>query len=224
MLLTSLFQTSRSQSPKPISTDWLSLPKQLHGSRGRLSAAIRLRLLLVAALSLTGFLAGSCGWRPSASAPTEPRPLETATVEFVIDGDTVDLIIDGQEERVRLIGIDTPETVARDTPIQCFGAEASSALAGLLPVGSAVRIERDDEPRDRFGRLLLYVYRAEDDLFINRWMVENGFANAVSYRPNTTFEVEFAKFEAEAQAAGRGLWATCDGPDQPLDEVPQPAD
>ncbi len=134
------------------------------------------------------------------------------------------MIIDGQEERVRLIGIDTPETVARDTPIQCFGAEASAALEGLLPVGSTVRIERDDEPRDRFGRLLLYLYRADDGLFVNRWMVENGFASAVSYRPNTTFETEFASVEAEAQAAGRGLWATCDGPDQPLDQAPGDAD
>ena len=138
----------------------------------------------------------------------------------MIDGDTIDLIIDGQEERVRLIGIDTPETVSRDTPVQCFGAEASAALEGLLPVGTVVRIERDDEPRDRFGRLLLYVYREDDGLFVNRWMVENGFASAVSYRPNTTFEAEFATLESGARDAQRGLWATCDGPDQPLDEVP----
>lgn len=150
--------------------------------------------------------------------------METATVEYVIDGDTVDLIIDGQEVRVRLIGIDTPETKARDTPVQCFGEEASEALRGLLPIGSSVRIERDDEPRDRFGRLLLYLYRTDDDLFINRWMVENGFASAVSYRPNISFEAEFAVLEAEAQSAGRGLWSSCDGPDQPLGDLTDTTD
>lgn len=183
--------------------DWLSLPRHP----------------LFVTIGLCLVLAGSCGWRPSSSSTATSSPAETATVEFVIDGDTVDLIIDGQEERVRLIGIDTPETKARDTPIQCFGEEASAALRGLLPIGSTVRIERDDEPRDRFGRLLLYLYRVDDDLFINRWMVENGFANAVSYRPNITFEAEFRAVEAEAQSAGRGLWASCDGPDQPLDDL-----
>lgn len=149
-----------------------------------------------------------------ASAPSDPG---SATVEFVIDGDTVDLIIDGQEERVRLIGIDTPESVSRDVPVQCFGAEASDALTGLLPPGTDVRIERDAEARDRFGRLLLYLYRADDDLFVNRWMLEQGFADTLFFEPNTSFEGPFTRVRNDARADGRGLWSACDGPDQPLE-------
>ncbi len=141
---------------------------------------------------------------------------EVGEVEWVIDGDTIDLIIDGQQERVRLIGIDTPESVSRDTPVQCFGVEASTALKGLLPVGSSVRLVRDQESRDRFGRLLLYVYRTDDDLFVNEWMVANGFADTLFFEPNTTFQSQFIDLRNEARAAPVGLWANCDGPDQPI--------
>ena len=142
---------------------------------------------------------------------------EVATVEFVVDGDTVDVIIDGVEERVRLIGIDAPESVSRNDPVQCFGPEASDALKGLLPPGTEVSISRDLEARDRFGRLLLYLRRTEDDLFINRYLIETGFADALFFEPNTSFEADFTRARNEARADGLGLWGTCDGPDQPLD-------
>jgi micrococcal nuclease len=142
---------------------------------------------------------------------------ETAAVEWVIDGDTLDLIIDGRQERVRLIGVDTPETVSRETPVQCFGEEASAALKGLLPVNSAVRIERDIEARDRFGRLLLYVYRAEDDLFINEWLVANGYGDTLFFEPNTAFRSSFTEKRNMARSVPLGLWASCEGPDQPLE-------
>ena len=151
-----------------------------------------------------------------ADAPTA-TPAGTATVEWVIDGDTVDLIVAGEQERVRLIGVDTPESVSRDTPIQCFGAEASMALKGLLPVGSEVRIERDVEPRDRFGRLLLYIYRVEDNLFVNEWLVGNGFADTLFFEPNTSYRSSFTELRNAARSAPLGLWAVCDGPDQPVD-------
>lgn len=139
-----------------------------------------------------------------------------AIVEYVIDGDTVELLLGNQPERVRLIGIDTPETVSRSTPVQCFGSEASAALLGLLPPGTQVRIARDEEARDRYGRLLLYVYRVSDDLFVNEWLVAEGFADAVSYPPNDTFAKSFASLRDQAQHDRRGLWGACDGPDQPL--------
>ncbi len=140
-----------------------------------------------------------------------------AEVVFVIDGDTIELDIDGQNERVRLIGIDTPETVSQSVPVQCYGAEASNALKGLLPAGSLVRIERGEEARDRYGRLLLYVYRHDDDLFVNQWLIEGGFADAVSYAPNDDYARHFDNVRSEAEAARRGLWGVCDGPDQPLE-------
>ncbi len=140
-----------------------------------------------------------------------------AEVVFVIDGDTIELNIDDQIERVRLIGIDTPETVSQSVPVQCYGAEASAALKGLLPAGSLVRIERGEEARDRYGRLLLYIYRHDDDLFVNQWMIEGGFAEAVSYAPNDDYARHFDSLRSEARSAGRGLWGECDGPDQPLE-------
>ena len=73
----------------------------------------------------------------------------------------------GRDERVRLIGIDTPETVDPRKPVQCFGKEASDHTKALLPAGTAVRLERDAEARDRYDRLLAYVYRASDGLFVN---------------------------------------------------------
>ncbi len=154
-------------------------------------------------------------------APLESRSssefAETATVEWVIDGDTVDIIIDGKQERVRLIGVDTPESVSRDTPVQCFGEEASQALKGLLPVGSLVRIRRDIEARDRFGRLLLYVYRADDNLFVNEWLVANGYADTLFFEPNTAFRSSFTEHRNAARSVPLGLWESCEGPDQPLE-------
>lgn len=144
-------------------------------------------------------------------------PAGTGIVERVIDGDTVELRIGGSVESVRLIGLDTPESVARNVPDQCFGAEAAEALRQLLPPGTEVDLRRDVEGRDHYGRLLLYVHRALDGLFINHWLLDNGYADSVSYEPNTSYEADFQRTARSAQAAGLGLWSACDGPDQPLD-------
>ncbi len=166
---------------------------------------------------VTSMIVTACGALGlGSSAPPSTEPAGTATVEFVIDGDTVDLLIDGREERVRLIGIDAPESVSRNDPVQCFGPEASDALTGLLPPGTVVTVSRDVEARDRFGRLLLYIHRAEDDLFINRYLIEAGFADALFFDPNTSFEVDFTRVRNDARANGVGLWGSCDGPDEPL--------
>lgn len=143
--------------------------------------------------------------------------LDVATVVVVIDGDTIELDIGGTTERVRLIGIDTPETVSPSVPDQCYGAEASAALTELLPPGTEVTIERDREARDRYGRLLLYVTRRSDDLAVNLWLVSNGFADVVIYPPNDSLEGPLLVALADAQAQPIGLWAHCDGPDQPLE-------
>ena len=152
-----------------------------------------------------------------ACTPDAPKvPDERAIVVAVIDGDTVALDFDGQEERARLIGIDTPESVSRSVPDQCYGAEASAATKGLLPVGTEVLVARDIEARDRYGRLLVYIYRADDNLFINRWLLENGFADALFFEPNPSLRDDFTAVASAAEAAGVGLWGSCEGPDQPL--------
>lgn len=150
------------------------------------------------------------------AAPAAPRAPDEAVVVEVVDGDTLTVRFGGGDERLRLIGIDTPESVATDRPDECFGREASERLAHLLPVGTTVRVERDVEPRDRYDRLLGYVYRTGDGLFVNHDLVTHGFAEAKAYPPNTTHEPRFEAAESRARAHNAGLWSTCGSPDVPL--------
>ncbi|HMG43175.1 MAG TPA: thermonuclease family protein [Acidimicrobiales bacterium] len=140
----------------------------------------------------------------------------SGSVVEVIDGDTLVVRLGGSDEHLRLIGIDTPESVATDRPNECYGKEASARLAALVPPGTEVRVERDVEPRDRYDRLLGYLYRAGDGLFVNQDLVAAGFAEAKAYRPNTTFEPQFEAAEAQARNARSGLWSACGSPDVPL--------
>lgn len=132
-----------------------------------------------------------------------------ATVTHVVDGDTIDVKIGGRNERVRLIGIDTPETKKPNTPIECYGPEASAFTASLLPIGAKVRIERDVVGRDDYGRLLGYVHRVPDGLFVNVELVEEGFAKPLSIPPNTTYAPTFAEAATVAERGDTGLWAAC---------------
>ena len=169
-------------------------------------------------------LLAGVGCLPIGSAePADPiaeqAPLDspdTAVVDRVVDGDTLVVTFAHGSERVRLVGIDAPESVAPNQPVHCYGAEASHALADLLPEGTVIRVERDVEARDRYDRLLLYVYRADDGLFVNEWLVAEGFAESRSYEPNTTHQRAFDRSRDEARANGIGLWGRCDGPEQPL--------
>ncbi len=138
----------------------------------------------------------------------------------VVDGDTVIVAVAGATGPVRLIGIDTPETVAPHRPVECYGPEASARLKHLLPPGSPVRLWRDVEPRDRFGRLLAYVQRAGDGLFVNLDQVRAGAAIAKAFPPNTWYRAAFEDAQSRARAAGRGLWGTCGGADVPLAPAP----
>ena len=134
-----------------------------------------------------------------------------ATVADVVDGDTIDVLFGGREERIRLIGIDTPETKKPNTPVECYGPEASAYTTALLPVGTMVRIERDVVGRDDYGRLLGYVHRLDDGLFVNLDIIERGYANPLSIPPNTAFAGAFAKAAGDAERSDVGLWAACAG-------------
>jgi len=150
----------------------------------------------------------------TSTTTTAPAPGEleaNAIVVDVIDGDTVDVIITGREERVRLIGIDTPETKKPNSPIECFGPEATAFTEALLPIGTPVYIERDVVNRDDFGRLLGYVYRADDGIFVNYEIMRQGFAQPLSIPPNDTFAELFADAARAAEADDAGLWAACSG-------------
>ncbi len=155
--------------------------------------------------SMSKFVFMICVLALSACADhTEPG---TATVRKVIDGDTIELRIGTSNETVRLLGIDTPETVHPTKPVECFGPEASARTKELLPRGSKVRIERDTEARDHFGRLLLYVYLG--DRMVNEMLLSEGFALPLSIEPNTARVTRFERLSNEARAASAGLWGAC---------------
>jgi micrococcal nuclease len=150
------------------------------------------------------------GGAAAAAGPGGPPGAAAAVVVDLVDGDTLDLRLAGVgKERVRLIGIDTPETKKPGSPVECFGPEASAYLASLVPVGSDVRLLRDVEVRDQFGRLLGYLFRASDGLFVNLAMAADGYAEALSIAPNTTFAAEVNRAVGEARRDGRGKWAAC---------------
>ncbi|MET0604417.1 MAG: thermonuclease family protein [Baekduia sp.] len=133
----------------------------------------------------------------------------TARVLRVVDGDTILVAVGGRQERVRYIGVDTPETVKPHTPVQCFGKRASAANRRLVD-GREVRLVADAEARDRYGRLLAYVYRAGDGLFVNEALVRGGYATTLTIAPNVRFTDRFAALARQARDAGRGLWSACE--------------
>ena len=156
-----------------------------------------------------------------ASCSTELSRASTPTVVDVVDGDTIVVAFDRDTvETVRLLGVDTPETVDPSRPEQCFGAEASSYLRSLLPSGTAVRLERDVEARDHFGRLLGYVFRSSDELFVNRALLQQGFADISIYEPNSTYESTLEAAVISARTQNIGLWDICGGADVALDPPP----
>jgi micrococcal nuclease len=164
----------------------------------------------------TGHGAASTAPRPTAGVPASlPAGLD-AVVTSVTDGDTVVVrTAAGTTERVRLIGIDTPETRDPRRPVECFGREASARTAALVPPGTAVRLELDVEERDRYGRLLAYVWKAADASLVNAALVEGGWAVPYRYPPNVRYADLFSRLGAEARAADRGLWSACGGADTP---------
>lgn len=146
-----------------------------------------------------------------ASVPTGSRKIldNSATAEDlfkvtrVIDGDTIEL---ENGERVRYIGIDTPETVDPRKPVQCFGVEASKKNKELVE-GKEVRLEKDITDRDKYNRLLRYVWVG--DTFVNLELVKQGFAHSYSYPPDVKYQDQFVAAEREAREAKLGLWAAC---------------
>lgn len=133
----------------------------------------------------------------------------SGTVTGVVDGDTMRVSFGNRTEEIRLIGVDTPETVHPTKPVQCWGPEASSQTKTWLPKGTQVYILRDVEARDKYGRLLAYVYRSADNLFINKELVAGGWARPYPYEPNTSLQAVFAQAAYEAQTSNLGLWAHC---------------
>jgi micrococcal nuclease len=130
-----------------------------------------------------------------------------AFVTRAVDGDTIEVRLDGRIEDVRYIGVDTPETVKPDTPVQCFGPRASSFDHHLVE-HRRVRLVFGVERRDVYDRLLAYVYLG--DRFVNAELVRRGLARTLTIAPNDRFAAYFKRLEMAAARAGRGLWSACE--------------
>ena len=168
-------------------------------------------LILLAGIVLGGVPMPSwLGGGGAGAGDLAPQGSAQARLERVIDGDTIVAQVDGREERVRYIGIDTPETVKPDTPVQCYGPAAHDRNAQLLgAAGTAIELRFDRELRDRYGRLLAYVYRKRDGLLVNAQLVRDGAARTLEISPNTAHATELQQLQSGAQAAARGLWGAC---------------
>jgi micrococcal nuclease len=150
-------------------------------------------------------LLGSAGW--GWWSGTRAAATFHATVVQSIDGDTIDVSFAGRVERIRMLGADTPEVRDPRKPVQCFGPEASAYTHARLAPGTRVTLETDVEQRDKYGRLLAYVYvrgrRYEDDL------LRNGLARLLIIPPNGEHSRAMLEAELDARAHRRGLWGAC---------------
>lgn len=172
--------------------------------------------LLVLAVALTGCAgavdvldaedAPASAASPTATHAAVPGGVDT-TVTRIVDGDT--LYVADLPVRIRLIGIDTPETVHPDRGVECFGREAGAHLSDLVPPGTRVMVEFDVERTDRYDRPLGYLWRLPDGLHVNLAMVEDGYAQVLTVPPNVRYTERFLAAQREAREAGRGLWSAC---------------
>lgn len=139
---------------------------------------------------------------------TKITPPGMYLVTKVVDGDTIEIDMSGNKEKVRLIGVDTPETHHPNKGVQCFGILASEFTKNALE-GKVVRIEADEtnQNRDRYQRLLRYVYTEQNELW-NATLVREGYAHALAAFPFTKMD-EFIKLEGLAKDQDKGLWSAC---------------
>ncbi len=152
---------------------------------------------------LDQFLSSFTAGNQQSTSETKQQISQNTTVTRVIDGDTVE--IQGGA-KVRYIGIDTPESVKPNTPIQCFAKEASEKNKELV-LGKEVRLEKDVSETDKYGRLLRYVYVG--DTMINEVLVKEGYAHAVSYPPDVKYQEKLRFAEQFARENNKGLWNSC---------------
>lgn len=157
-------------------------------------------LVLLAAVLLRPWEAWNGVWRG------QPPRSAWAYVVRAVDGDTIEVEVEGRREDVRYIGVDTPETVKPGTPVQCFGPRAHRFNAALVS-HRRVRLVFGVERRDVYGRLLAYVHLG--GRFVNAELVRRGLARTLAIAPNDRFAGRFRRLEMAAARTGRGLWSAC---------------
>ena len=179
----------------------------------RLIGVIVALVLAAFAIAVIGLLVGNDETPPTRTSDGSlPTGMARAEVVHVSDGDTVVVSIDGREERVRYVGLDTPEIAHPEDgiPAECWGDEARAANAELVD-GKTVALERDASDRDRFGRLLRHVWVSDAGTWtlVGERLIRDGNAEARTYPPDTTRDGLFAEAEAIARDASLGLWSGC---------------
>lgn len=160
-------------------------------------------------LALTATVAAGCG--PEVDLTIDPdeaaagdRAVREGVVTRVVDGDTFRM----GDERVRLIGVDTPETKKPGSPVECFGRKASAFTTRVLD-GEEVVLRFDVEREDRYGRTLAYVERARDGFDLNAELIKRGYALPLTVPPNVARAEKYRELGARARDRGRGLWSAC---------------
>ncbi len=190
----------------------------LHHRSAWLAAVVAVLLLVGCA----GATPATDGAGPAVAANTDMVPLPTAgtwtgTVDHVSDGDTLWLVVDdpgptshraGDEVKVRLLRIDTPELGRDGQPAECLAESARDHLRALLPEGTPVTAAHDMEERDQYGRDLAHLWR-DDGLWVNGSMLRDGYATVVTFPPNVAHDDAVHQLEAAARADGAGLWSAC---------------
>jgi len=169
--------------------------------------------VLVPLVTTTLIICAGCGGGSAELVERDaPTGASTAEVVRVVDGDTVIVRENGDGFTVRLLGIDTPESVKPNSPVECLGPEASARAKELLPEGSPVRVTTDptQDRVDRFGRTLAYVFAGDATRSVNEQLVSEGFARVFISR-GTPFQLErrFSLQEMEARASASGIWGEC---------------
>ncbi len=146
----------------------------------------------------------------NALAEITHRSMQRATVSRVIDGDTIEL---ETGEKVRYIGVDTPETKHPSKPVQCFGREAAQKNKELVE-GKEILLEKDVSETDRYGRLLRYIYlpnpeATDEAIFVNELLIEQGYGQVITYPPDVKYHPLLLQAQQQAQTEEKGLWGSC---------------
>jgi micrococcal nuclease len=170
-----------------------------------------LQIIAALVVALVVSVANSDIWQSFTGAMQQPATVRQAEQHYqvlkVVDGDTLTIDYNSKRQTLRLIGINTPETVDPRRPVECFGKEASDKAKELME-GKHVRIELDSTQGtyDTFQRLLTYVY-TEGGTFVNKYMIEQGYAYEYTYDEPYKYQTEFKEAERQAKSSNRGLWA-----------------
>jgi len=131
------------------------------------------------------------------------------TIVNIVDGDTVDINTNNITKRVRLIGINTPETKHPTKKTECYSKEANDYMEKLLPKGTKVNIVYDKKTTDKYGRVLAYIYVNSNNMFVNLNLVSNGYAKTMKFKPNILHAYEFEIAQTKAKTNQIGLWNKC---------------